>query len=103
FTCLSPSEGVPEAWVIATFVASSALVGALCVSAPAVLSRNAHSAFTAGWVVAALTTVLCLLLPLPFLERTMLALLIGPAAGVLLHGIYLAVARNGESTSVSPD
>jgi len=103
FAFLFPNEGVPEAWVIATFVASSALVGALCVSAPAVLSRNAHSAFTAGWVVAALTTVLCLLLPLPFLERTMLALLVGPAAGVLLHGIYLAVARNSESAPVTPD
>ena len=103
FAFLFPNEGVPEAWVIATFVASSALVGALCVSAPAVLSRNAHSAFTAGWVVAAVTTVLCLLLPVDFLERTMLALLVGPAAGVLLHGVYLAVARNGESAPVSPD
>jgi hypothetical protein len=103
FALLFPGQAVPEAWVIATLVASSALVGALCVSAPAVLSRNAHSAFTAGWVLAALTTVICLLLPLEFLERTMLALLVGPAAGVLLHAVYLAVARNGEVTAVATD
>lgn len=102
FGFLFPGQAVPEAWVIATLVASSALVGALCVSAPAVLSRNAHTAFTAGWVVAALTTVICLLLPLDFLERTMLSLLVGPAAGVLLHGVYLAVARKGEATDVAP-
>lgn len=102
FGFLFPGQAVPEAWIIATLVASSALVGALCVSAPAVLSRNAHTAFTAGWVVAALTTVLCLLLPLGFLERTMLSLLVGPAAGVLLHGVYLAVARNGEVTNAAP-
>lgn len=87
----------PEAWLLATFVASSALVGALCVSAPAVLSRNAHTAFTAGWVAAAVSTVLCLLLPLEFIERTVLALLVGPTVGILLHGVYLAVVRNGEN------
>lgn len=97
FEVVYEGRAAPEAWLLATLVASSALVGALCVSAPAVLSRNAHAAFTAGWVAAALSTVICLLLPLEFLERTVLALLIGPAVGVLLHAVYLAVVRNGES------
>jgi hypothetical protein len=91
---------VPSNWLIATFVLSSALVGALCVSAPAVLSRNAHTAFSAGWIVAAATTVLCLLLPLDFVEKTVLALLVGPVAGVLVHAIYLALVRKGEPARV---
>jgi hypothetical protein len=91
---------VPSNWLIATFVLSSALVGALCVSAPAVFSRNAHTAFSAGWIVAAATTVLCLLLPLDFVEKTVLALLVGPVAGVLVHAIYLALVRKGEPARV---
>jgi hypothetical protein len=91
---------VPSNGLIATFVLSSALVGALCVSAPAVLSRNAHAAFSAGWIVAAATTVVCLLLPLGFVEKTVLALLVGPIAGVLVHGIYLALVRKGEPVRV---
>jgi hypothetical protein len=91
---------VPSNWLIATFVLSSALVGALCVSAPAVLSRNAHAAFSAGWIVAAVTTVVCLLLPLGFVEKTVLALLVGPIAGVLVHAIYLALVRKGEPARV---
>lgn len=96
FAFAFPREEVPADWLIATFVLSSALVGALCISAPAVLSRNAHSAFSAGWIVAAVTTVVCLLLPLGFIEKTMLALLVGPVMGVLVHAVYLAVVRKGE-------
>lgn len=94
FAFAFPREDVPANWLIGTFILSSALVGALCVSAPAVLSRNAHAAFSAGWITAALTTIGCLLLPLPFIEKTVLALLVGPAAGVLVHAVYLALVRN---------
>ncbi|MBG6058515.1 O-antigen/teichoic acid export membrane protein [Cryobacterium sp. MP_M3] len=97
FTIAFPQEDAPANWLIATLILSSALVGALCVSAPAVLSRNAHTAFSAGWIVAALTTIGCLLLPLPFLEKTVLALLAGPAAGVLVHATYLTIVRNAGS------
>ena len=96
FAFAFPREEVPADWLVATFVLSSALVGALCVTAPAVLSRNAHAAFSAGWIVAAATTVVCLLLPLGFVEKTVLALLVGPTAGVLVHATYLALVRNAE-------
>jgi len=98
FAFVYPKAPTVDGWIIAILVLSSALVGALCVSAPAVLSRNAHAAFSAGWIVAALTTIGCLLLPLGFIERTVLALLVGPAVGVLLHAVYLAVVRNTRVT-----
>lgn len=92
FAFLFPESTVPAGWAIAVFVASSAVVGALCISAPAVLSRNAHGVFTAGWVTAAVVTILCLVLPLDFITRTVLALLVGPAAGIVVHGTYLVLA-----------
>jgi len=100
FEFLFPAQSVPEGWVLAAFVASSAVVGALCVSAPAVLSRNAHGVFTAGWVAAAIATVACLVLPLEFMTKTMLALLVGPAVGIVLHGVYLAVSRRAEQPAL---
>jgi hypothetical protein len=100
FALVLPGKGAPSDWLIATFVLSSALVGALCVSAPAVLSRNAHAAFSAGWIVAAATTVLCLLLPLGFVDKTVLALLVGPTTGVIVHAVYLAIVRKAEPARV---
>lgn len=97
FAVAFPREEVPADWLIGTLILSSALVGALCVSAPAVLSRNAHAAFSAGWIIAAVTTIGCLLLPLSFLDKTVLALLVGPAAGVLVHAVYLAVVRSAKA------
>ena len=71
---------------------SSALVAALCISAPAVLARGRHFTYTAGWVTAAVVTVVSLALPFELTTRTVLALLAGPVAGLLIHGLSLAVS-----------
>ncbi|MFE6963787.1 hypothetical protein ACFVAJ_01660 [Agromyces sp. NPDC057679] len=99
FEVLFPGEPVPSGALIAVLAASSALVGALCVTAPAVLSRARHSIFTAGWVTAALATVACLLLPIGLEARTMLALLVGPAAGLTVHVVFLAFSRERIDTA----
>jgi O-antigen/teichoic acid export membrane protein len=91
FAFLFPGEPVPSGELIAVLALSSALVGALCVTAPAALSRSMHGLYTAGWVVAAVTTVLCLLAPMPLESRTILALLVGPACGLLVHVTGLCV------------
>ena len=70
---------------MATLVLSSVLVGMLFISAPAVLARAKHAAYTAGWVAAALVTVTCLVLPVDFTLRTLLALLVGPCAGLAVR------------------
>lgn len=79
----------PDGWFIAVLVASSALVAALCISAPAALARSLHFAYTLGWFVASLITVVILLLPIDLTARTVLALLCGPTAGLLVHGSFL--------------
>lgn len=74
---------------IALLVATAGLVGVLCVTGAATLSRAQHGAFAGGWVLAAVVTVVVLMLPLGLHERTLLALTVGPAAGLLLHGVAL--------------
>jgi len=74
---------------IGLLVATAGLVGVLCVTGAATLSRAQHGAFAGGWILAAVVTVGVLLLPLGLHERTILALTIGPAAGLLLQGAAL--------------
>jgi len=93
FAFLFPGEPVPDGWFVAALVLSSALVAAMFVSASAVLARSQHFAYTAGWVTGAVVTIGVLLLPIDFGTRTVLALLAGPAAGLLVHIAGLVASR----------
>ena len=87
---------------IAILVASSALVGALCVTGPAVLARSLHFAYSTGWLAAAIATIIVMVLPIDFLPRVSLALLIGPVAGLVVHiGALGWLVRNRTSAVVS--
>jgi hypothetical protein len=86
---LGPGEPVLDGGFFAVLVGSSVLVAALCVSAPAVLSRGRHMSYSLGWFAAAVVTVLALLLPLDLLTRTALSLVAGPAAGLLVNMVTL--------------
>jgi O-antigen/teichoic acid export membrane protein len=90
FRLLFPGALAPSGWFIMVLVFSSALVGSLCVSAPAVLARGRHFVYSAGWCFAALATVVALVLPLDFTLRTVLALVCGPVIGLGVQGGYLA-------------
>lgn len=99
FAMLFPGELVPDGWLIAVLVVSSALVAAMFVSAAAALSQSRHAIYTAGWVVAAVLTVACLLTPVDIIARTVLALLIGPVGGLIVQGGYLAISARSHSQS----
>lgn len=86
-----------DGWFYAVLIISSALVGALAVTAPAVLSLSQHVVYSAGWVVAAAVTVGCFVLPFDLLANTVAALIAGPLAGLAVHSAYLI----GRSRSVS--
>jgi hypothetical protein len=92
FAFLFPGELVPDGWLISVLVVSATLMGALCVTAPAVLSRSQHTVYSAGWLLAAVTTVVCLMIPMDLVARTVLALLAGPIAGLVVHGTHLAIS-----------
>ncbi|MBC7592038.1 MAG: hypothetical protein H7226_13480 [Salinibacterium sp.] len=92
FGFLFPGEPVLEGWFFAVLVLSSALVGAMCVTAPAALARGHHVLYAAGWLVAAVATTVTLVLPGDLILRTVLSLIIGPLAGAVCHVVGLAVS-----------
>jgi uncharacterized membrane protein len=87
-----------DGFVIAGLVASSGLVGALTVTGSALLARSRHSAVTTGWLVAAVVLLAVLWLPLPLVERALVALAAGPLAGLLVH--VAALLRSSSRRSV---
>lgn len=84
---------------IAVLVVSSALVGALCLTAAAVLARAQHFVYSLGWVAGAVVTIVAMALPLEFSARVVLALLAGPVAGLAVHAAYLIGSRSSAARS----
>jgi len=76
-------------------VFTAGLTAALCVSGPATLASGRHSAYLFGWAAAAALTVGMLFLPLPLVPRALLAIAIGPVAGIAVH--VGAMSRAGAS------
>ncbi|HEY0258769.1 MAG TPA: hypothetical protein VGC18_02855 [Lacisediminihabitans sp.] len=102
FDFLFPASRLqPAGWLIGVLVLSSALMAALCISAPAVLARSQHLVYSAGWVAGAIATIVVLFLPVDFTVRTVLALFIGPVVGLLVHGGYLVRANRRAQASAS--
>lgn len=79
--------------MMATITVSAGLVGMMCVTGPALLGRNRHVPYTAGWVTAAALTLVAMALPLPFEPRLALALLAPPAIGLSVHVIAVWLHR----------
>lgn len=76
-------------WMAATIVASAGLVAAMCVTGPALIAARRHLANVVGWSVAAALTLGLLLLPGGVEIRVAAALIVAPAAGLVLHAIAL--------------
>lgn len=91
YRLISPTGPQPDGVFFAILVGSSVLVAALCITAPALLARSQHFVYTAGWVTAAVATIVALLLPLDFATRIITALVAGPVLGLIVHGVALAV------------
>ncbi|WP_345064660.1 hypothetical protein [Leifsonia kafniensis] len=102
---LFPGGYALDGFVIAGLVATSALLGVLCLSGPLALARSQHGVFTAGWVVAAVASVLLLLVPGDLAGRMLFALAIGPLLGVATHltGLFLAGRTSAQRHAPSTD
>jgi O-antigen/teichoic acid export membrane protein len=88
--------------VLAPLVASSGLIGALCVTGPAVLARQLHAGYAIGWVVASIVAIFVLFLPVQLETRTVLALSIGPFIGLCVHiGFLVRGAKVGSPVTAS--
>ena len=95
FTFLFPDELVVSGGFFSVLVASSALIAMLCVMAPAVLARDDHVTYSVGWLVAALVTIAALVTPFDVLTRVTLSVILGPAAGLIVHGLSQLRSRVG--------
>lgn len=89
FAFVYPDKQTPDGLFLAVLILSSALVGSMCVSAPAVLARSEHVVYAGGWAAAAVVTVVVLTLPLEFTTRTLVSLVVGPIAGLIVYSVYL--------------
>ncbi|MDQ1581487.1 MAG: hypothetical protein QOD05_2262 [Microbacteriaceae bacterium] len=79
--------------VLVSLVASSGLIGALCVTGPAVLARAMHGGYAMGWIVASVVALGVLFTPLPIESKAVLALSVGPLTGLALHLALLLCAH----------
>ncbi|MBF4561690.1 hypothetical protein ITJ43_06015 [Microbacterium sp. VKM Ac-2870] len=85
-------------WTSSIIVVSAVLVGSLCVTGPLLLARKQHRAYAAGWLWAAVSTIVLLaLLPLAAQPRVVTALVLAPAIGLIVH---LAAVRWGHRPAV---
>jgi hypothetical protein len=92
FAFLFPDAPHFDGAFMGALVGSSVLVGALCVTAPAVLAMSHHGLFTLGWLAAAAATIFVLVLPLDFMTRTVASLVAGPALGLTVHLVGMSNA-----------
>ncbi|CDK01547.1 conserved membrane hypothetical protein [Microbacterium sp. C448] len=86
--------------VAAAVVVSGGLVALMCVTGPALLAHESHRWYVRGWMLAAVTTIVFVLLPLDPVVRTVLALLVAPALGAVVH---LIGARQDPSMRHDPE
>ncbi|KAA9130138.1 hypothetical protein [Microbacterium caowuchunii] len=82
---------------VGVIVVGAALVGMLTVTGAALLSAAGHRPYSAGWVTAAVLTAVLLFVPLPMGMRLAAAMLIPPAAGLLIH--VTALLRTPSNTA----
>lgn len=87
-------EFVLEGHVLALLVLSSGMIGALCMTSPALVARSQQTSNVVGWVAATLISVAALAFaPVELELRAPLALLIGPLCGLMLHIVALRRVR----------
>jgi hypothetical protein len=92
---------VLDGWTVAALVGASGLLGILCVSGPLALGLSHHGIYVGGWVVAAVSSVLVLAMPGALVPRMLVSLAIGPAIGVMVHALGVAIARRHQPRGAS--
>src|SRR5690606_14949690 len=91
----------PNPAFVGSIIAVSGLTAALCATGSAALSRSLHGTFSAGWLAAAMGSVILLFVPLPAETRVIVALSAGPLIGLMVHSLGLARRRSGSRASAA--
>ncbi len=85
-----------DAGLLAWIVASSGAVATLTITGALALARSLHRTYSAGWLVAAASTVVLVMTRVEFHHRVVLALAVPPTIGVAVHVAGLVAARRAE-------
>lgn len=80
--------------LLALVAGSGGLVALMCLTGAAIIAQGRHSANTAGWIVAAMVTGVLLFTVPGFNVAVPAALLVGPVAGLVVHGMAIAFDRH---------
>lgn len=81
-----------EPIVFVSLILSSALLASLTVSGAAALARSMHTVYFAGWLIAAVITIILAIIPMTFVLHLTLELLLGPLVGLAF--VYFALKRS---------
>jgi O-antigen/teichoic acid export membrane protein len=96
-----------EGWVLGLLTLSAMLLAVLTVTGATCQATERHAVFLGGWVAATCTTALLLLLPGTLEQRSVTALLVGPAVGIGIHVVALLLGgardRSAEAGRVRVD
>ncbi|WP_375384730.1 hypothetical protein [uncultured Microbacterium sp.] len=99
---ISSGRYVVGAWPIALIVLSAGLVALLSLTGSALLAESRHAAYAAGWIVAAVATVVLLLVPTDPTLRTLTAVLVAPILGLAVHLWVIAAEVSGSGSRIEP-
>ncbi|MCS5722047.1 hypothetical protein N1028_06945 [Herbiconiux sp. CPCC 203407] len=95
---------VVSGWVIAGLVIAAGTLALVTLTGAVCLAVDRHRAYSAGWIAATVLAVIVLLLPLDIELRAVLALMIGPLAGLAIHITALRrAAREPEGGAATDD
>lgn len=89
FVLLAGESFRMPAGYIGLLVASSVSTGWIMLTGTAVLARGGHTAYSMGWLFAAVVAIALMNAPGDVFPRTLLALSIAPLAGLVVHFVWL--------------
>lgn len=90
-----PSDLFVPGPTLAALTFASAFTGALMITGAATLAIKRHGCYVAGWVVASLVAFGTLFIPAELVESVVVALILGPAAGIGVHVYGIGRHRAG--------
>lgn len=99
---LGPQYAVGGA-VLGGLTFDAGLLALLTVSGALCVSFHRHRAFSLGWILATGVAVAILFLPLGIEARSVLALLVGPVAGIAVHAVVLRQATREAARTAGPE
>ncbi|TFC55227.1 hypothetical protein E3O68_07135 [Cryobacterium sp. TMB3-1-2] len=89
FDWISRGDFLLSSAALVPLVVSSGVIGALCVTGAALVARGQHREYAAGWIVAAVVSIVVLFIPLSLETRAALALSTGPLVGLTVQCGFL--------------